>query len=509
KTIDYPDIPLYGMLDETVKKYPDSPALVLESGNFNKIVKMNFRELGEATDKFAAFLKDKGIKPDDKVAVFLPNLPEFVIAYYGILKAGAIVVSLNFQYPVSELTEQLIQSEAKGIVCADMITPAAQPYETCKIVRDSGKTNLEIIVCVSIKPLLSKVKGFLGSLVGKISKKDPRDFYMHEIMTEYSAKDSPKIKRKPEDLAVIMFTGGTTGTPKGAMLTHRNLVSNTVMCSKWLQPPLEEGNTVFMGSLPFYHSYGATTAMNIGIMYGALCVLMVDPREGNFTKILELLQKYKVEVFNAVPTLYMALLQHPEIRNYDLSSLRVAVSGAAPMPLAVMQEFQKITGANLAEGYGLTETSPVTHSNPMAAAPGLDQPLKKEGSIGIPYPDTEAIIVDLETGTKVLGSNEEGEIALYGPQVMPGYYKKPAETENVMREINGKKFFLTGDIGKYDDDFYFYITDRKKDMIAVGGFKAYPREIEEVLIAHPKIVNAAVIGVPHPKVLLLLNQMKN
>ncbi|MFW9916996.1 MAG: AMP-binding protein [Candidatus Thorarchaeota archaeon] len=500
KTIDYPKIPLFKFLDDTAERFPDNPALVLESGAFSKIPKVTFRELGEATDRFSAFLADKGVSPGDKVAVFLPNMIEFVIAYYGILKAGATVVSLNFQYPAAELAKQLIQSDTKGIVCGDMITPGAKPYETCKEVRDAGTTPLEFIVVASVKPYLSKIKAILAPLVGKVSKKDARDFYMHELLLEYQPEDRPQVSPKHDDIAVIMFTGGTTGTPKGAMLSHYNLVSNATACSVWMNPPPEEGNTVGMGSLPFYHSYGATTAMNLAMKFGATLVLMMDPREGNFTKLLELLQKYKVEFFNAVPTLYMALLNHPKIAEYDLSSLLVSVSGAAPLAVATIEEYEKRTGANLSEGYGLTETSPVTHSNPMAAPPGSDKPLKKIGSIGIPYPDTDAIVVDLETGTKPLGPNDEGEIAIHGPQVMLGYYKKPEETKNVTREINGKRYFLTGDIGKYDEDFYFYITDRKKDMVDVGGFKAYPREIEDVLIAHPKVSNAAVIGVSHPKV---------
>ncbi|MFW9903219.1 MAG: AMP-binding protein [Candidatus Thorarchaeota archaeon] len=500
KTIDYPAIPLFANLDKIVEDFPARTALILDTNSFDKIAKVTARELGEMTDKFAAFLAAKGIKKGDKVAVFLPNMIEFVVAYYGILKAGAIVVSINPQYPVSELTGQLQQSEAKGIVCADMITPAAEPYETCKKVRDQGKVLLDFIVVASVKPYLTGIKAFLGGLFGKISKKDPRDIYMYEIYEQYNAEDRPKVDVIPDDVAVIMFTGGTTGTPKGAMLTHKNLVANVEQCSVWMYPRPERGTSVGIGALPFYHSYGATTGMNLGVQYGALGVLMLDPRENKFTKILELIQKYKVQIFNTVPTLYIALLNHPKLHDYDLSSLLVSTSGAAPLPLAVLQEFEKITGANLSEGYGLTETSPVTHSNPLAAAPGLDTPLKKESSVGIPYPDTDAIIVDIETGTKKLGPNEEGEIAIHGPQVMKGYYNKPEETRAVFREIDGKRYFLTGDIGKYDEDFYFYITDRKKDMIDVGGFKAYPREIEEILIAHPKISNAAVIGVHHPKV---------
>lgn len=499
KTIDYPDIPLFVNLDKSVQDFPERLALVLETKSFDKIAKVTTRELAELTDKFSAFLVDKGVKPGDKIAVFLPNMIEFVVAYYGILKAGGIVVSLNFQYPANELTGLLNQSEAKGIVCADMIS-SIQPYETCKKVRDQGDTALEFIVVASVKPYLTKLKVILGGLLGKISKKDPRDIYMYEIYEKYSAVHRPKVDVKPDDVAVIMFTGGTTGTPKGAMLTHKNLVANVEQCSVWMYPRPERGTSVGIGSLPFYHSYGATTAMNLGVQYGALGVLMLDPREDNFTQILYLLEKYKVQIFNTVPTLYIALLSHPKLKDYDLSSLIVSTSGAAPLPLAVLREYEKFTGANLSEGYGLTETSPVTHSNPMASAPGHDKPLKKEGSIGIPYPDTDAIIVDVETGTRKLGPNEEGEIAIHGPQVMKGYYKKPEETKAVFREIDGKQYFLTGDIGKYDEDFYFYVTDRKKDMIAVGGFKAYPREIEEVLIAHPKVSNAAVIGVPHPKV---------
>ena len=500
KQIDYPEIPLFQILDDAVKDFPENDALVLETTSFDKICKANYTELGDQTDRFASYLVNKGIKSGDKVAVFLPNMIEFVVAYYGILKAGATVVSLNFQYPASELAGQIIQSEARGIVCADMITKSASPYETCKAVRKEGKTPLEFIVVASVKPYLSKLKGLLGGLMGKISKLDSRDVYMKEIFDNYDPTGRPKVTIKPDDIAVIMFTGGTTGSPKGAMLTHRNLVSNVIQCSVWMEPAPERGTIIGIGSLPFFHSYGATTSMNLGIFFGGLMVLMLDPRENKFSQILYLLEKYEVQIFNTVPTLYMALLNHPNLKNYDLSSLLTSTSGAAPLPVSVLQEFEALSGANLAEGYGLTETSPVTHIIPMSAAPGAEEPLKKDGSVGIPVPDTDSIVLDIETGTKKLGIDTEGEIAISGPQVMKGYYKKPEATAEVMRKIDGKRYFLTGDIGKYDSDYYFYITDRKKDLINVGGFKAYPREIEEVLIEHPKISNAACIGVSHPSV---------
>ncbi|NHJ01205.1 MAG: long-chain fatty acid--CoA ligase [Candidatus Heimdallarchaeota archaeon] len=497
KTIDYPVFPLYQYLDDAERDFPNNEAFILETQSFDKIAKVTYAELGKYTDIFAAFLAAKGIGPGDKIGVFLPNMIEFVIAYYGILKAGATVVSLNFQYPPSELRGQLKQSQAKGIVCADMITPAAQPYETCKEIRDQ----VGFIVVASIKPYLSGIKGILGSLLGKISKKDSRDYYLHEIYDQYGRDQRPKIQApKPEDVAVIMFTGGTTGTPKGAMLTQKNLVSNVVQCSVWMQPPLERGQVNGIGSLPFYHSYGATTSMNLGIYLASRMICMMDPREDKFNQILYLLEKYKVHLFNTVPTLYIALLNHPRLREFDLNNLMYGTSGAAPLPIAVIEEFEKRTGANIAEGYGLTETSPVTHINPMAPAPGKKKPWKKNGSIGLPIPDTDVVVVDIGTGNKLLEQNEEGEIAIHGPQVFAGYYLNEDATKEVTRVFNGKNYFLTGDIGKFDEDFYFYITDRKKDMIDVGGFKAYPREIEDVLIAHPKISNAACIGVPHPKV---------
>ncbi|MFX0185124.1 MAG: AMP-binding protein, partial [Candidatus Hodarchaeota archaeon] len=469
KTIEYPKKPLFSNLDDSVDEFPENLALVLDTNSFDRIGKMTYRELGEATDKFSAFLVDNGIKPGDKVAVFLPNMMEFVVAYYGILKAGAIVVSLNFQYPVDELTGQLNQSETKGIVCADMITSETQPYETCKIVRDQGKTPIEFIVVASVKPYLEDEKASMGTEFGLISKKDPQDIYIHEIYEKYNVEDRPKVDTRPDDVAVIMFTGGTTGTPKGAMLTHQNLVCNVEQCLNWVYPRWEkEVQIPIMGSLPFYHSYGATTAMNTAIAYANLLVLMLDPREDSFTKILELIQKYKVQFFHAVPTLYIALLNHPDIKKYNLTSIKYSMSGAAPLPVAIIQKYEGTTRANMVEGYGLTETSPVTHSNPMGPPLGGDKPLKKNGSIGLPFPDTDVIIVDIETGTKKLGVNKEGEIAIHGPQVMAGYYNKPKETAAVMREIDGKKYFLTGDIGKYDEDYYFYVTDRKKDMIDVG-----------------------------------------
>ncbi len=501
KSLEYPEKPLYDLLDRAVASYPDATALTIETGSFDKIGTMTYREFSDATDKFAAYLASKGIIPGDRIAVFLPNMIEFVIAYYGIMKAGATVVSLNFQYPARELEFQLKETGTKGIVCADMITPAARPYEVVKTVRDAGNTPLEFIVVATIGQYLSKIKGILAGVIGKKSKKDKRDIFMHEIYGQFKPSDRPKIDPpKPDDIAVLMFTGGTTGAPKAAMLTHRNLYANVLQGATWLDPPPETGKTSVMGSLPFYHSFGATTAMNVSVHFCGNLICMMDPRENKFSQLLYLIQKYKIEIFCSIPSLYAALLNHPDLSKYNLSSLMVSVSGAAPMPVVTLNEYESVTGANLAEGYGLTETSPIACANPMIPWETGGKPLKKSGSVGVPFPDTEAMIVDLDTGTTSLSTNEEGEIALGGPQIFKGYFKKEQATKEVMRTINGKRMFLTGDIGKIDEDGYLWITDRKKDMIDVSGFKAYPREIEEVLIAHPAVSIAAVIGVPHPKV---------
>ena len=286
KSIEYPDKPLYNLLDKAVAAFPDATALTIESGSFDKIGTMTYKEFSDATDKFAAYLASKGIVPGDRVAVFLPNMIEFVIAYYGIMKAGAIVVSLNFQYPARELEFQLKETGTKGIVTADMITAAAQPYEVVKSVRDAGNSPLEFIVVATVGQYLSKIKSFLGGVIGKKSKKDKRDTYMHEIYNQFKASDRPSIEPpKPDDIAVLMFTGGTTGAPKAAMLTHRNLYANVLQGATWLDPPPKTGHTQVMGSLPFYHSFGATTAMNVSVHFCGNLVCMMDPRENKFTKL--------------------------------------------------------------------------------------------------------------------------------------------------------------------------------------------------------------------------------
>ncbi|MFW9806166.1 MAG: AMP-binding protein, partial [Candidatus Thorarchaeota archaeon] len=350
---------------------------------------------------------------------------------------------------------------------------------------------------------LPKIKAILGGALGKIPKgksyQEGQIFY-DDIIEQYEPK-APDVSIKPEeDLALILYTGGTTGTPKGAMLTHRNLYSNVVQIDEWAQlepklggPPEKlTSKDTYVGALPWYHSYGLTLTMVSSYFLGSALICIPDPRAGKppMSELLSEIQKNKGAILHCVPALYAGMINNPDVGKYDLTSLKACGSGAAPLPPELAKKFEGATGAVLFEGYGLTETSPLATANPALVN------LRKFGSIGVPISDTYVTIVDLATGKKELKQGETGEIAISGPQVMKGYWNRPEETKEVMREINGRRYFITGDIGHMDEDGFFVVSDRKKDMINVGGLKAYPREIEDIFFEHPKVVMAAVIGLP-------------
>jgi long-chain acyl-CoA synthetase len=492
KTIDYPEEPLFTMLDRAAEKSGNLPYTVFMGK------KQTFSEVKEHSEKIANFLVSKGIKEGDSVAIFLPNVPHFPAIFFGILRTGAKVVTCNPMYKARELNFQLNDTDSKIVFALDHPTFTPTAYEAIK-----GTQVHTLIVC-SVKPFLSKATAFIGGLLRKVPKspyyEEDKTIFYEDILTQYEP-NPPDVKIDPKSTAVIIYTGGTTGTPKGAELSHYNLTSNVLQIVEWVYMKEEDvgreggvryGEEVYVGAIPWYHSYGLTLSLLSATWYAGQLVAIPDPRAGNppLSDLLKDLERTKCTVFNCVPALYAGIANHPDVNKYDLSEINICGSGAAPLPPEVAKAFEAVTGALVFEGYGLTETSPTTHINPTT------KKYRKFGSIGLPLPDTDCKIVDIDTGTKELPIGEKGEIAINGPQVFKGYWGKPEETENVMRQINGKRFFLTGDIGYMDELGYTYISDRKKQMINVGGMKAYPREIEDILFTHPKVKMAAAVGIP-------------
>ncbi len=471
-SLEYPEVNAFYLLKRGVEVANGNPALVF----FGK--KTSYKELYRSTLSLAASLQELGVEKGSRVAILLPNCPAYPMAYYALLKIGAIVVQLNPMYTSYELNQLLEDSGAKVAVTLDLLGIKFQEA------LDKGLVDRLIV---------AKMKDFLPfplNLLFPIKvRKEPRldvSKYGNRIvdfisLTKGSKTPKPVEVDPCEDVAVFQYTGGTTGLSKAAMLTHYNLVSNALQTRAWSYKA-KEGDQVVMCVLPFFHVYGMTAGMNVGFYLGSTLVLV--PRF-EVEEVVKLIGKYKVTMFPGVPTIYVAINQYAAERRVDLSSVEVCISGGAPLPVEVAQEFERITGGKVVEGYGLSEASPVTHANPIWGN-------RKFGSIGIPFPDTDAKIVDPETG-EALPQGEVGELAVKGPQVMKGYWNRPKETAQALRD----GWLHTGDMAKMDEEGYFYIVDRKKDMIISGGFNIYPREVEEVLYEHPKILEAAVIGVPH------------
>lgn len=454
KTLRYPDVPLHEILKKTAHEHAGKTAIIFRDKQ------ITYKELDLLSGRFASALISLDVRKGDRVAIFLPNNPQFIIAYYGILKAGAVVTAISPLYREREVEHQLRDSEAETIVTLDSLYPI--------VANVWKKTQLKNVITTSIEAFASDIE-----------KKT--NVYSFQQLLSGSA-DAPNVKITPsKDLAALQYTGGTTGTAKGAMLTHTNLVANTLAFATWIKgAPAKE---TFLAALPLFHIYGMTTSMNVPISLAATMVLL--PRFDT-TTALTMIQQHKVTVFCGVPTMYSALLANPKVSEFDLASIRVCISGASSLPPQVQRRFMEVTGGLLAEGYGLTEASPVTHCSP------VDKTLQsiRVGSIGLPLPDTAACIFDLETGTKKLKPDETGELAVRGPQVMKGYWRQPAETALVLHD----GWLFTGDIGRMDKDGYFYVTDRKKELIKYKDYSVYPREIEDILYEHPDVRQCAVVG---------------
>lgn len=454
-TLDYPKISLYHYLKKVADQYPNRTALIFIAD------RVTYREMMENIDRMAAAFTAMGLQKGDRIALMLPNCFAYVYCYFAAMRQGLVVAQLNPLLTARELSFIVRDSNARVLIAADAVF---QTIEQAMLDQD-----IENLIVVP--------------LTGEKINVNARPF--DDILQQHEP-NPPDVEINPEeDLAVLQYTGGTTGFPKGAMLTHYNLVANAEMTAEILREWLKKfgGKELYsMGLLPFFHSYGMTVCLNAGLTIPAGLLLVP---QFNADLIFYLIQQYKPVIFPGVPTAFMALMNHPEVQNYDLDSIDVCISGAAPMPVEAIEQFEQITGSSILEGYGLSETSPITHSNPFLG-------VRKPGSIGIPYPDTDCKIVDPDDGERELPIGEEGELIIKGPQIMKGYWNRPNDTASTLK--NG--WLYTGDIARMDEDGYFYIVDRKKDMIIYGGNKIYPREVEEVLYEHPKVAEAVCIGIP-------------
>ncbi|WP_407269140.1 AMP-binding protein [Radiobacillus sp. PE A8.2] len=474
-SLEYQERPLHAFLEDQAKQNPKLKALHFMGKE------LTYEQVYDQVCRLAAYLQKLGVEKGDRVSIMLPNSPQAVIGYYAVLMIGGVVVQTNPLYQERELSYQLKDSGSKAIICLDLLLP--------KVKKVAEHTSLDHIIVTKIKDYLPFPKNVLYPLVQKKQKQlvvkveasEHTHVWQKIIEGGQREIEVPQINPK-EDLALLQYTGGTTGLPKGVMLTHFNLVSNVEMCKLWLHKPKEEQEIV-LGVLPFFHVYGMTTVMNYAVLTGSKVILLP---KFEVEDVLKTIDKQRPTVFPGAPTIYIGILNNPKLHEYDLSSVEACISGSAPLPLEVQTKFQKITSGRLIEGYGLTESSPVTHANFFAE--GL-----VEGGIGVPWPDTDAKIVRMDTMEEA-EVGEIGEIAVKGPQVMKGYWNQPEETDLVLRD----GWLYTGDMGYMDEYGCFYVKDRKKDMIIAGGYNIYPREVEEVLYEHHAVQEAVVAGIPDP-----------
>ena len=471
-SLKYPRLVIDEMLRSTSQNYPKNVALTFGGS------KITYQELDHFVDRFASALFKLGVRKGDRVALLLPNCPQMVIAFYGIFRLGAVAVPANLMYQECEISYQIENAGAETLIVLDLL------FSRVSAVKD--QTNIKNIVITSIKdylPPLKKVLYPLFQIKGdhKVRVGKGTGVFSFKDLITGGSPDPPSVTISPGDTAILQYSGGTTGISKGAELTHSNIVSNTIQICGWYYV-IRKGEEVILSILPLFHTYGIAVCMNLSIATGSCMVLIPRfmPKD-----VLRAIQEYRVTLFPGIPGIYAALNNYRGIKKWNISSINYCVSGSAPLPITVMEEFEKLTGGTILEGYGLTEASPVTHSNPVHRE-------RKIGSIGLPLADTDCKIVDIEDGEKEVPLGEAGELCIKGPQVMKGYWNMPSETALTLRD----GWLYTGDIARIDEDGYFYIVDRKKDMIISEGFNIYPNEIDETVLKHPKILDAAAVGVP-------------
>jgi long-chain acyl-CoA synthetase len=455
KKVEIPNIPLGEILQETAAQYPAHQALSFYQS------KLNYKELYSLAIRFASALQQNHVQKGDRVAIMLPNCPQYVISYYGILMAGGIVTQVTPMSVERELEYILNDSGAETAIVLDSLYPRMKSVQS--------KTRLKKIIVVSLQPS---------------GQSETRDNSLDNFLLEGNGSVLPITFEPEHDIAILQYTGGTTGRSKGAMLTHRNILANVIQSYEFFKHDLKFGQEKVLTVIPLFHVFGMTSCMNLSIYIAAESIML--PRF-DLEEVLNTIKNEQPTTFPGVPTMYVAITNHPKSEEYGIDSIEICNSGSAPMPVELLRSFERKTGSKILEGYGLSEASPTTHCNPPFAE-------RKPGSVGIGMPSTEYKIVDLATGTQELPAGELGEVIIKGPQVMKGYWNMPEETVQTLRD----GWLYTGDIAKVDEDGYLYIVDRKKDLIIASGFNIYPRDIEEVLYEHPSVQEAVVIGVPDP-----------
>jgi len=483
-TIEIPNVPLFYFLEESARKYPDRACTIFKGAV------ITYKEMNTLTDHVATALVDMGVKKGDRVGIFMPNTPQFVMAYFGILKAGGVVVATNPLYTAHEIE---YQASDAGIEIMFVMTNF---YKTIK--KAQPNTKIKKLIVTNLKEALPPIMRVLFTLVRE-KKSGFRiegglqegDVWMQDLLKKYKDAPRPKVEVGPDDTALFQYSGGTTGISKGAVALHRNVVANTMQMKAWFVTS-EEGKEIYLMAIPLFHVYGMVAGMAVAMASGASMVMVPNPRD--LKDVLENISKHKATIFPGVPALYNGINNHPDVKagKYELSSIKACISGSAPLMRETKEEFERLTGGKVFEGYGLSEAPTATHCNPLLGE-------NKTGSIGMPLPNVEVKIISLDDGETELPQGEIGEIAIHGPQVMKGYHNMPTETVNTLRTMrDGKVWLFTGDIARMDEDGYFYIVDRKKELIKPGGYQVWPREVEEALAAHPKVLEVGVAGIPDP-----------
>jgi long-chain acyl-CoA synthetase len=474
-SLEYPQRPLQHFLEDAARDYPDRECSIFKGAS------VSYAEMNDMSDRLAAALKELGVRKGSPVGIFMPNSAQFVMAFYAILKAGGIVVATNPLYTAREIEHQMNDA---GV---ELMLVMSNFYDLIKEVQPN--TQLKTLIVTNIKEYLPGLLRFLFT-VAKEKKEGHRvtlgsgDFWLQDLLKKYTAEDRPPVEMGPDDPALYQYSGGTTGLSKAAIALHRNLVANTLQIQGFM-PDINVGGEIVLMAIPMFHVYGMVAGMSFGISTAASLVMVPNPRD--MEDVLDTIAKYRPTIYPGVPTMYNAINNHPKVKagEIDVSSIRACISGSAPLLRETKGTFEEMTGGKLVEGYGLSEAPTATHCNPLYGT-------LKEGSIGIPLADVDARIIDLDDEKTVLGVGEVGELIIKGPQVMKGYLNMPTETANSLRD----GWLYTGDIARMDEDGFFYIVDRKKELIKPGGFQVWPREVEEVISENPKVLEVGVAGIP-------------